>query len=153
MSDESQTQSQGRDAIPDIAKLMKTIDICQFATLGDGGQLHSRPMSNNSEVEFDGDSWFFAPSDGRLVAELEKDPAAVTAYRDGYTFVAVSGRASIETDAELKMRYWLTELERWFPNGPDDPNVSLIRLEAEHAEWWGEKGDGAADLRETAARA
>lgn len=150
---QGQGQGQGREAIPAIARLLKKIDICQFATLGEGGALHSRPMSNNSEVEFDGDSWFFAPSDGRLVAELEKDPAAVTAYRDGYTFVAVSGRASIETDAELKKQHWQKDLERWFPNGPEDPNVSLLHLEAEHAEWWGEMGDGAADLRETAARA
>jgi general stress protein 26 len=44
-------------------------------------------------------------------------------------------------------------LKQWFPNGPEDPNVSLIRLEAEHVDWWGEQGDGSADLREVAARA
>jgi general stress protein 26 len=149
------TESQGREAIPQIAAILKKIDICQFATRSANGQLHARPMSNNSEVEFDGDSWFFAPSDGRLVAELRRDPSAVTAYRagEGYTFVSVSGRAAIETDPELKKKYWLDELKQWFPNGPEDANVSLIRLEAEHAEWWGEQGDGSADLREIAARA
>lgn len=148
------TETRGREAIPQIAALLNKIDICLFATRGDGGELHARLMSNNSQVEWDGDSWFFAPSDGRLVAELESDPTAVTAYRaaEGYTFVSVSGSAEIETDPELKKTFWLEELERWFPNGPEDPNVSLIRLTAEHAEWWGEQGDGSADLR-VAARA
>ena len=148
------TETQGREAIPQIAQLLNKIDICLFATRGEGGQLHARPMSNNSQVEWDGDSWFFAPSDGRLVSELESDPTAVTAYRaeEGYTFVSVSGTAEIEADPKLKKRFWLEELERWFPNGPEDPNVSLIRVRADHAEWWGEQGDGSADLR-VAARA
>ena len=63
--------------------------------------------------------------------------------------MSVSGRATIETDAELKKAYWLPELERWFPNGPDDESVALIRLDAEHADWWTEDGDGNADLRES----
>lgn len=144
-----------RDAIAEIARMLKNIDICVFATRGDDGQLHARPMSNNRQVEWDGDSWFFAPSGGRLIAELRSDPGAVTVYRveDGFGFISVSGRATIETDPELKKRFWLDDLDRWFPNGPEDPNVSLIRLTAEHVDWWGERGDGSADLREAAVRA
>ena len=149
------TETQGREAIPQIAALLKEIDICLFATRGEGGELHARPMSNNRQVEWDGDSFFFAPSDGRLVAELAREPAAVTAYRaeEGYTFVSVSGSAQIETDGTLKKKLWLDDLDQWFPNGPEDPNVSLIRLRAEHVDWWGEQGDGSADLKEVAARA
>ena len=141
------------EAIPQIAALINEIDICLFATRGDDGRLHARPMSNNGQVAWDGQSWFFAPTDGRLVAELRADPAAVAAYRaeEGFAFVSVSGRATIETDQELKERYWLDDLERWFPNGPSDPNVALIRLEAEYAQWWTEDGDGTADLREAVA--
>jgi len=147
------TDLTGREAIPQIAALINEIDICLFATRGDDGQLHSRPMSNNGQVEWDGQSWFFAPTDGRLVTELRADPAAVAAYRaeGGFAFVSVSGRATIETDPELKERYWLDDLERWFPNGPADPNVALIRLDAEEAQWWTEDGDGKADLREAVA--
>jgi len=145
------TDASGREAIPQIAAIISQIDICLFATRGDAGQIHARPMSNNGQVEWDGRSWFFAPSAGRLVAELRADPSAVAAYRaeEGYSFVSVSGRATIETDAELKKEYWLPELERWFPKGPDDESVALIRLDAEHADWWTEDGDGNADLRES----
>ena len=147
------TGSSGRKAIPQIAALINEIDICLFATRGADGQLHARPMSNNGQVEWDGQSWFFAPTDGRLVAELRADPTAVAAYRaeEGFTFVSVSGRVTIETDKELKERYWLDDLERWFPNGPSDPNVALIRLDADGAQWWTEDGDGTADLREAVA--
>ena len=143
------TAVHGREAIPEIARMLREIDVCVFATHGEGGQLHARPMSNNRQVEWDGDSWFFAPSDGRLVAELQAEPSAVNAYRveEGFGFISVSGRTSIETDPELKQRYWLEELERWFPNGPDDPNVALVRVASTAAQWWTDKGDGIADLR------
>ena len=144
-----------RDAIPQIASLIAKIDICLFATRGEDGELHARPMSNNGQVEWDGQSWFFAPSDGRLVAELQADPAAVAAYRaeEGFTFVSISGTATLETDGELKERYWLDELERWFPDGPADPKVTLIRLDAEHADWWTADGDGSAALKKAHATA
>ena len=142
------TETSGREAIPQIAALISTIDICLFSTRGEDGQLHARPMSNNGQVEWEGSSWFFAPSDGRLVAELEGDPQAVAAYRaeESFDFISISGHATLETDRELKQKYWLPELERWFPNGPEDPNVTLIRLDAEHADWWTGEGDGSADL-------
>jgi general stress protein 26 len=139
---------QGREAIPAIAQQLREIDTCMLATRGEDGELHARPMSNNGTVEWDGTSWFFAPADGRLVAELRRDPSAVTTYRadDRFAWVALSGSATIVDDAGAKRDRWLPELERWFPNGPEDPNVALIRLEATAASWWTESGDGSADL-------
>ena len=147
------THAPGRQAIHDVAALINRIDICVLASRAEDGELHARPMSNNGEADWDGQSWFLAPSDGRLVAELRANPEAVTTYRaeTGYTFVTISGRTTLETDPSLKRRLWLDELERWFPNGPEDPNVTLIRLDAEAAQWWTEDGDGSADLREVAA--
>lgn len=41
-----------------LAKKMKGIDFSMFSTNTDGGLIASRPMSNNGDVEYDGDSWF-----------------------------------------------------------------------------------------------
>ena len=141
-------RTQRRDAIPEIARQLKAIDTCMLATRGEDGELHARPMSNNGEVEWDGSSWFFAPANGRLVAEIRRDAAAVATYRadDRFAWVALSGRAAVIDDADAKREKWLPELERWFTNGPDDPSVALIRLEATAAQWWTEQGDGLADL-------
>ena len=147
-TEDGDVKTYGREAIPEIAQLLRKIDTCMLATRGDDGQLHARPMSNNGQVEWDGDSWFFAPADGRLVAEIERNAEAVTTYRadDRFAWVALSGRADVIDDADQKRRLWLEELERWFPNGPDDPNVALIRVASSAAQWWTDKGDGIADL-------
>src|SRR5689334_17802807 len=101
-TEDGDVRTYGRDAIPEIAQLLREIDTCMLASRGDDGELHARPMSNNRQVEWDGDSWFFAPADGRLAAELRGDPAVITTYRadDRFAFVALSGRAEIVTDAE-----------------------------------------------------
>ncbi len=142
-------RTQGREAIPEVARQLRAIDICMLATRGDDGEVHARPMSNNGQVEWDGSSWFFAPADGRLVAEIRQHPEAVATYRadDRFAWVAVSGRAKLVDDAEAKRERWLPELERWFPNGPDDPGVALLRIDATAAQWWTDQGDGQADLK------
>jgi general stress protein 26 len=147
--EEGDAGTSGRDAIPEIARLLRSIDTCMLVTRGDDGSLEARPMSNNGEVDWDGSSWFFAPADGRLVAQIRRHPEALTAYNamDRFAWVALNGTARVVEDDDAKRRLWLEELARWFPNGPDDPGVALIQIESTSARWWTEEGDGHADLR------
>lgn len=39
-----------------LAEVMKKIDICMMTTVGAYGRLHSRPMSNNENVTWDGET-------------------------------------------------------------------------------------------------
>ncbi len=147
------TAATDRQAILTVAALIKEIDICLLTTRGEDGALDARPISNNGLVDWDGQSWFFAPRHGAMVRQLEADPEATAGYRatEGFTFVSVSGPVSIEDDVELKERFWMADLERWFPGGPSDPDVVLLRLDAQRARWWTAEGDGDADLREAIA--
>ena len=53
-----------------------------LATRGTDGELQARPMSNNGQVDWDGSSRFFAPADGRLIAEDRRsNSSVVTTYR------------------------------------------------------------------------
>ena len=147
-TDDTEVRKADRDAIPEIARLLKTIDTCMLATRGADGAMNARPMSNNGAVEWDGSSWFFAPAGGRMVEEIRRDPEVLTTYRadDRFAWVALSGIARIVDDEDAKRRLWLKELERWFPNGPEDRGVALIRIHARLARWWTDEGDGEADM-------
>ena len=48
-----------------VAALLAKLDICMMTTRASDGGLHGRPMSNNGEVEYDGDSSFFAREGSR----------------------------------------------------------------------------------------
>jgi general stress protein 26 len=132
-----------------VAALLAKLDICSFATQAEDGTLHGRPMSNNGEVEWDGDSWFFAAADSRKVAEIAADPHVVLGFTDSAnaTWVNLEGDAEIvRDDVEQKRRLWLDDLERWFPDGPEDPSVVLIKVHARHIDAWSREGDIVIDL-------
>ena len=131
-----------------IAELIKDIDICMFVTRADGA-VRGRPMSNNGKVEYDGDSWFFAQDGTRKVVEIEADPAVELAFIDtpNGTWINVEGRAAIvRGDDERKRDLWLPDLERWFPDGPEDHEVVLIKVEAAHIDAWAGENDHSFDV-------
>lgn len=131
-----------------VAQLMRDIDLCMLTTVAADGALHARPMSNNGQVEFDGDLWFFSDEQTRKVREIEGDARVSVSFeaKERGLWLALEGRAEIVRDAAMKRTLWLTELERWFAHGPEDPGVVLIRVRAERAEHWGSAGDGVVEL-------
>ncbi len=133
---------------PMLSSVMNKIDICMMTTVAANGDLHSRPMSNNSTVDWDGETWFFAQADSSQAQEIERKPHVNLAYAvpDDIVFVSVTGRGEIVRDDQKKEELWYDDLERWFDNGPDDDNVVLIRVKANYVYYWSKEGDGELDL-------
>jgi len=132
-----------------VAKLLAKLDICMLTTHAEDGTLHGRPMSNNGDVEFDGDSWFFARADSRKIGEIEATPAVELAFIDtaNGVWVNVEGQASVvRDDVERKRQLWHDDLERWFQDGPEDPEVVLIKVEAAHIDAWSGEEDRSFDV-------
>jgi general stress protein 26 len=50
--------------------------------------------------------------------------------------VSISGRARIELDGDAIRRFWTPAAAAWFPEGLDDPELALLRIEPELAEYW-----------------
>lgn len=125
-----------------IADAMAKIDFCMMQTVGEHG-INTRPMSNNGEVDYDGDNWFFARSTSTKIAELAKDDRVQLTFADneGPSFISVWGTGTVTTDVELKKTLWHTSLEAWFENGPEDPEVALIKVTAQKIQAWGRVGD------------
>ena len=124
--------------IKKVAKLMRDLDFCMMTTNSPDG-FRSRPMSNNGEVEFDGDVWFFSAADSRKVSEIEADAKVQLSYTDleRWLFIAMSGEASIITDVEKKQELWMKELEQWFEDGPESEDVVLLKVTPTQVAWWG----------------
>jgi len=138
-----------QDDLASVAELLKKLDISMLTTRAADGALHGRPMSNNGEVEYDGDSWFYAFSDSRKVREIDADPRTELAFIDtpNGTWVNVEGTASvIRDDPERKRKLWQDDLKRWFADGPDDPNVVLIKVSARHIDAWSGEDEYSLDL-------
>lgn len=136
--------------IKNIAEIMRDLDICMLATRSPDGELRSRPMSNNGEVEFDGDVWFFSSTATRKVEEIEADPNVHLSYLDmeRFRFISMNGRAKIVRDPKKKRELWIEELEQWFEDGPDSEELVLIKVAPTVIQYWNGEDEGELTLDE-----
>ena len=125
-----------QESIEKLKSLTEGIDFCMLTTIN-GGQLRSRPMSTQ-EMDDDGDLWFFTSDETHKVDEIEADSRVNAAYSkiDDNLYVSVSGRATLVKDREKIEELWNPILKAWFPEGLDDPTLSLLRVSIEEAEYW-----------------
>jgi general stress protein 26 len=126
-------------------ELIKDIRFAMFTTRQADGSLRSRPMTTQNDPEDpEGNQpslYFFASLTGEPVADLQRDPAVNVGYADPGrdSYVSVSGKATVVDDADRKKRLWSKFAEAWFPGGPEDPDLALVRVQIEQAEYWNVK--------------
>jgi len=145
-------------SLSDLAEKMKDIDFAMLSTRTEGGAIAARPMSNNREVEYDGDAFFFTCDDTRTVADIARDSQVGLAYqaKSGMLgvrpfFAAIEGRAELIRDKARFAEHWTRDLDRWFERGMDTPGLVLIKVSAERAHYWDGTDEGEIEVK--AARA
>ena len=126
------------DDLQKLRELVKDIDFCMLTTVDEGGDLHSRPMSSNGDIDPNGDIWFFTNASSHKVSEIAKLAKVNVSFADpdNQRYVSVSGRAQLDRDRKKIDELWRPEFKIWFPKGKDDPEVALLRIKLEKAEYW-----------------
>jgi general stress protein 26 len=121
-----------------LREIIRAIDICMLTTVDEDGSLRSRPMSNNRDVEFDGDLWFFTYADSPKAEEiaLERHVCASFADSEHQRYVSLSGTGQIVTDRAKLEELWKPVYKMWFPEGLDTPGVALLKVSAQRGEYW-----------------
>ncbi len=134
---EMQDSTSRQEAIEKLGELIRDIRIAMLTTATPEGALHGRPMATQ-EAPFDGDLWFFTGASSPKVGEIEEDRHVQLSYAapDKNTYVSVSGRASITRDKEKAKELWTPTMKTWFPGGLDDPDLALLKVRVEAAEYW-----------------
>ena len=136
----------------ELSKRLKKLDFCMFSTRGAANRITTRPMSNNGDVEYDGDSWFFSYTDTHKISEIRKDSAVLLTFtapphllgKPGI-FIAIDGDASLIDDTSQFETHWVKGLERWFPGGVRTPGLILIKVTARSAQYWDGEENGKVD--------
>jgi general stress protein 26 len=153
MADEIFDEQHGA-ALRELWDLIKEVRIAMLTTVDPDGRLHSRPMATQ-EVEPDDVLWFFSAKDSHKVEELTENQHVELTYaspeRDLY--VSASGRAQVIDDRAKMRELWNTAVQAWFPDGPDDPNLCLLRVDLEQAEYWLDRKPKALSLTQRLASA
>ncbi|MCW6510295.1 pyridoxamine 5'-phosphate oxidase family protein [Lichenifustis flavocetrariae] len=129
--------------LSDIAKKMKDFDFCFLSTHSEGGTIAGRPMSNNGDVEYQGDSFFFTSDDTLTVKDIGRDPKVALSFQGPKSLlgkpglmIAVEGQAELIRDKAAFKAHWTSDLERWFADGIDTPGLVLIKVHAARIHYW-----------------
>lgn len=134
-----------------LAEKMRDIDFAMLSTHADGGEIGARPMSNNQDVAYGGDSYYFTTEDTLMVKDIERDPRVGLSFqgrtgllKQSPLFIAVEGHADLIRDRDAFEAHWNSDLQGWFTDGPDTPGLVMIKVHAERAHMW--DGENEAEL-------
>lgn len=127
------------EAVAKVGELLRDHHLAMLTTVDADGALVSRPMGVQ-DVEFDGDLWFFTALDSHKVAEIRAGSPANAAFAGSSSWLSVSGTAEVVKDTAKARELWGPVAEAWFPDGPETPNLGLIKLHADTAEYWDSPG-------------
>ncbi len=132
-----QRAAEDRGGVDKLWSLIKDIQVAMMTTIDDDGTLRSRPMWIQQK-EFDGDLWFFTKASSAKVFEVNQYRQVGLSFAEpkDQDYVSVSGEAQLVRDLEQARELWSESLKTWFPNGLDDPDLALLRVRVEKAEYW-----------------
>ena len=128
-----------------LLELMRGIYIAMLTTTADDGTLRAVPMARQ-EVDPGAELWFITARDTRHVRDLTARPRVGLTFSSRDAWVSVHGMATVVEDQEKLEELWNTFAEAWMPEGPEDPNAALIRVDLEGGEYWDTPGGKIASL-------
>lgn len=120
-----------------LASLISGIKVAMLTTIDPDGTLRSRPMAT-LRAEFDGTLSFFTNANSPKVEAVQHDQQVNVSYDDfdADRYVSISGRATLTQDRQKLEELWSPILLAWFPLGLEDPQLALLRVEADSWEYW-----------------
>lgn len=120
-----------------LGQLIKDIDIAMLTTVDAKGFLRSRPMATQ-EMSEDGTLFFFMDTASPKVEEIASINQVNLVYSqpDDHRYVSISGRAIVNKNKAKMKELWKPSLKAWFPEGLEDPNLGLLQVTVEQAEYW-----------------
>ena len=128
----------GRDqAIRTVAEIIGRIRIAMLTTLTADGAFRSRPITTHG-ARFDGDLWFLTRMGSAKIEEVRQHRRVGLTYArsEDNSYVALTGTAEVVVDAKKAEELWDPSYRAWFPEGPNDPDLALIKVSVEMAEYW-----------------
>ncbi|WP_229073789.1 pyridoxamine 5'-phosphate oxidase family protein [Actinoplanes sp. DH11] len=120
-----------------VKAMVKDARICMLTTMTEDMRHVSRPMALQ-DVEFDGELWFFTYADSDLVEQIGRHPQVNVSFSDAKqnNWVSIAGAASRVDDRGKAAELWSAPLKAWFPEGLETPNLTLVKVTGQTAEYW-----------------
>ena len=124
-----------------VWEIIEDVAVCMVTTHA-GGRMRSRPMHAIPERD-EGAIYFVTDTRGAKDDEIAAAPDVCLSFADigDNTYLSVTGRAEMIRDPAKAEELWSTEAQAWWPRGPQDPAVRVLRVVPDAAEYWDTRGN------------
>lgn len=124
-----------------IAEMVKGIRIAMMTTLAPDGSIDARPMAvpaASKDTSFDGTFWFLTRHSSDKVGELQRDRHVTLTFAEPSEskYISLKGRATVSYDRAKIHELWNPMYKAWFPNGEDDPEIAVVRVDVSEGDFW-----------------
>jgi general stress protein 26 len=129
-----------RKALKHIGEIIERINLCMFCTRLGHVPFASRPMTT-IKVDEECRIWFFSNEGSHKNEEINRDDRVELLYEDlnKSEFLAIHGTAEILVNGEKCRELWTPSAANWFPNGPEDPELTIILVTPIFCHHWFDK--------------
>lgn len=130
-----------------LRQMIEGFNVAMLTTVSEDGSLHSRPMATQY-AKFDGALWFFTHAHADKAGDVTRNRQVNVSYvdPDKEQYVSVSGTAEIVRDRAKIKEIWNPIYKTWFPKGLTDPDLALLKINLEHAEYWDSQASTMAEI-------
>ncbi|MBW4644284.1 MAG: pyridoxamine 5'-phosphate oxidase family protein [Goleter apudmare HA4340-LM2] len=124
--------------IRQLSQLITDIDCGMLTTVDEDGSLHSRPMSRGGDLHSEPTLWFFTSASSHKVFEIERHQQVNVSFStsDSQRYISISGTAELVKDQNKMQELWQPKLQTWFPQGLNDPDLILLKVNIKKADYW-----------------
>ncbi|MDP9111989.1 MAG: pyridoxamine 5'-phosphate oxidase family protein [Candidatus Eremiobacteraeota bacterium] len=120
-----------------LTDMIAGIDVAMVTSVDADGMLHSRPMGTQA-VHDERTLYFFTSAETSLAYQTQENAYVNVSYVDAKRsiYISISGIATVLDDREKIAKVWDPSNSAWFPKGLEDPDLRLLSVEIESAEFW-----------------
>lgn len=119
--------------------ILSDFDNAMLTTIGGDGRPRSRPM-RVAEVTDKAELWFVTNRLSDKVAEIQSNSVVAITMQSNLKFLSLTGTARIVDDQSQIKKLWSDSWKIWFPDGHEDPSLTLLKIAPEEGEYWDMSG-------------
>ncbi len=127
----------GTENLHIIGDIIEQVRVGMLTTIGKNGVFSSRPMWVQ-EVDSYGQVWFFTSKASFLIDQVRGNSKVQLTFADSAKnkFLTANAVATEVSDKERMKELWDPTLRAWFKEGLETPDIVLLKVSLEEAEFW-----------------
>ena len=120
-----------------LNELISGINLAILTTQRPDTTLHSCPMVTHG-ADDEGAFWLITSSNTEKVEAVRTIQRVNLCFTDtaAQRYVSVSGFCELVRNGGIAKQLWKPEYKSWFPGGLEDPDLILMKIVVQQAEYW-----------------